>query len=83
MTGRGKTCIWFLVGLAAIVAGFWRTFFGDPLSNDVWRPWRRIGGHQFWLSARSSRRPKSRTSTAPVAAMRASISQNAAGPILS
>jgi len=25
MTGRGKTCIWFLVGLAAIVAGFWRT----------------------------------------------------------
>jgi uncharacterized membrane protein YozB (DUF420 family) len=23
--------------LAAIVAGFWRTFFGDPLSNDCWQ----------------------------------------------
>jgi hypothetical protein len=36
MTGRGKTYLLFLIGLAAIVAGFWRTFFGDPLSNDGW-----------------------------------------------
>jgi hypothetical protein len=36
MTGRGKAYLLFLVGLAAIVAGFWRTFFGDPLSNDGW-----------------------------------------------
>lgn len=36
MTKRGGAYIWFLAGLAAIVAGFWRTFFGDPLSNDVW-----------------------------------------------
>jgi len=36
MTGRGRAYIWFLAGLAAIVAGFWRTFFGDPLSNDFW-----------------------------------------------
>ncbi|MCW6530290.1 hypothetical protein NED98_08540 [Sphingomonas sp. MMSM20] len=36
MTGRGKTYLLFVIGLAAIVAGFWRTFFGDPLSNDGW-----------------------------------------------
>uniref|UniRef100_UPI0035CB4DA9 hypothetical protein n=1 Tax=uncultured Sphingomonas sp. TaxID=158754 RepID=UPI0035CB4DA9 len=36
MTGRGKAYLLFLIGLAAIVAGFWRTFFGDPLSNDGW-----------------------------------------------
>ncbi len=36
MARRGNAYIWFLVGLAAIVAGFWRTFFGDPLSNDFW-----------------------------------------------
>jgi hypothetical protein len=36
MTGPGKTYLLFLIGLAAIVAGFWRTFFGDPLSNDNW-----------------------------------------------
>ena len=36
MTKRGRTYIWFVAGLAAIVAGFWRTFFGDPLSNDFW-----------------------------------------------
>lgn len=36
MMGRGKAYLLFLIGLAAIVAGFWRTFFGDPLSNDGW-----------------------------------------------
>lgn len=36
MAKRGGAYIWFLAGLAAIVAGFWRTFFGDPLSNDFW-----------------------------------------------
>jgi hypothetical protein len=36
MVGRGKAYLLFLLGLAAIVAGFWRTFFGDPLSNDAW-----------------------------------------------
>jgi hypothetical protein len=36
MAKKGKTYIWFMLGLAAIVAGFWRTFFGDPLSNDFW-----------------------------------------------
>jgi hypothetical protein len=36
MMGRGQTYLLFLIGLAAIVAGFWRTFFGDPLSNDGW-----------------------------------------------
>lgn len=36
MAKRGGAYIWFLAGLAAIIAGFWRTFFGDPLSNDFW-----------------------------------------------
>lgn len=36
MAKQGRAYIWFLIGLAAIVAGFWRTFFGDPLSNDFW-----------------------------------------------
>jgi len=36
MAKRGPAYIWFLVGLAVIVAGFWWTFFGDPLSNDLW-----------------------------------------------
>lgn len=36
MAKRGGAYIWFLAGLVAIVAGFWRTFFGDPLSNDFW-----------------------------------------------
>jgi hypothetical protein len=36
MTQRGKAYIWFAAGLAAIVAGFWPTFFGDPASNDAW-----------------------------------------------
>jgi uncharacterized membrane protein YozB (DUF420 family) len=36
VVGRGKAYLLFLIGLAAIVAGFWRTFFGDPLSNDGW-----------------------------------------------
>jgi len=36
MAKRGRAYIWFLIGLAAIVAGFWRTFFGDPFSNDAW-----------------------------------------------
>jgi hypothetical protein len=36
MLGRGRAYIWFLGGLAAIVAGFWPSFYGDPASNDVW-----------------------------------------------
>jgi hypothetical protein len=36
MAKRGGAYIWFLAGLAAVVAGFWRTFFGDPLGNDAW-----------------------------------------------
>jgi hypothetical protein len=36
MAKQGQAYIWFLIGLAAIVAGFWRTFFGNPLSNDFW-----------------------------------------------
>lgn len=36
MTTRGKAFVWFSIGFAAIVAGFWRTFFGAPLSNDTW-----------------------------------------------
>jgi hypothetical protein len=36
MLGRGKAYVWFLAGLAAIAAGFWPTFYGDPGSNDVW-----------------------------------------------
>lgn len=36
MIGQGKAYFLFLIGLAAIVAGSWRTFFGDPLSNDNW-----------------------------------------------
>lgn len=36
MTKQGGAYVWFVLGLAAIVAGFWRTFFGNPLSNDVW-----------------------------------------------
>lgn len=36
MTGQGKAYLLFLIGLAAIIAGFWRTFFGDPFSNDTW-----------------------------------------------
>ncbi|MBA2935419.1 hypothetical protein HZF05_15135 [Sphingomonas sp. CGMCC 1.13654] len=36
MAERGKAWIGFLIGLAAIVAGFWKTFIGDPLSNDRW-----------------------------------------------
>ncbi len=36
MSGRGRSYIWFLAGLAAIVVGFWPSFYGDPLSNDAW-----------------------------------------------
>lgn len=36
MPGRGKAYIWFLAGFAAILAGFWPTFYGDPATNDVW-----------------------------------------------
>jgi hypothetical protein len=36
MLGQGKAYVWFLAGLAAIAAGFWPTFYGDPGSNDVW-----------------------------------------------
>lgn len=36
MARQGKAYIWFVVGFAAVVAGFWRTFFSDPLSNDLW-----------------------------------------------
>ena len=34
--GRGRSYIWFLAGLLAIVAGFWPSFYGDPARNDVW-----------------------------------------------
>lgn len=36
MGGRGRSYILFLVGLAAIVAGFWPSFFSNPSSNDAW-----------------------------------------------
>ncbi len=36
MLGRGRAYVWFLGGFAAIAAGFWPTFYGDPGSNDVW-----------------------------------------------
>lgn len=36
MGGRGRSYILFLAGLAAIVAGFWPSFYSSPLSNDVW-----------------------------------------------
>lgn len=46
--GRGKSYIWFLIGLAAIVAGFWQTFFGNPLSNDVWHTFHGIAS-TLWV----------------------------------
>jgi len=36
MAQRGNAYVWFLAAFAAIVAGFWPTFYGDPRSNDVW-----------------------------------------------
>ncbi|TPG20868.1 hypothetical protein EAH87_05780 [Sphingomonas koreensis] len=36
MGGRGRSYILFIGGLAAIVAGFWPSFFSNPLSNDAW-----------------------------------------------
>ncbi len=36
MGGRGRSYILFAAGLAAIVAGFWPSFFSNPLSNDAW-----------------------------------------------
>ncbi len=36
MLRRGRAYIWFLAGLAAIIVGFWPSFYGDPLSNDAW-----------------------------------------------
>ena len=36
MSGRGRSYILFVAGLAAIVAGFWPRFFGNPLGNDAW-----------------------------------------------
>ena len=36
MSGLGRSYILFVAGLAAIVAGFWPSFFGNPLSNDAW-----------------------------------------------
>lgn len=36
MLGQGRSYIWFLAGLLTIAVGFWPTFFGDPLGNDIW-----------------------------------------------
>ncbi|QYE34787.1 hypothetical protein KZX46_18915 [Polymorphobacter sp. PAMC 29334] len=36
MARTGSAYIFFLAGFAAILAGFWPTFYGDPASNDVW-----------------------------------------------
>ena len=36
MFGRGKSYVWFLAGLIAIIAGFWPSFYSDPRSNDAW-----------------------------------------------
>ncbi len=34
--GRGRSYIWFLAGMTAIVIGFWLSFYRDPLGNDAW-----------------------------------------------
>ncbi len=36
MLGRGRSYVWLLAGLLAIIAGFWPSFYGDPLGNDAW-----------------------------------------------
>jgi hypothetical protein len=36
MLGRGRAYIWFLAGLATILAGFWPSFYSAPLGNDGW-----------------------------------------------
>jgi len=48
MLGRGNAYVWFLAGFAAIAAGFWPTFYGDPRSNDVWHTVHGIAS-TFWV----------------------------------